>query len=73
MMKFKFSNEVLGAIPAVTGIIMFSAKAVMVKLGYRFETDTVTLLLLRMIFALPFYLIILYTETKKQNSYEKYG
>ena len=54
---------------AITGIVMFSAKAIMVKLGYRYDVDTVTLLLLRMIFALPVYLIISIRETKKRNSY----
>lgn len=48
---------------------MFSAKAIMVKLGYRYDVDTVTLLLLRMIFALPVYLIISLREAKRDNSY----
>jgi len=48
---------------------MFSAKAIMVKLGYRYDVDTVTLLLLRMVIALPFYLFISIRETKKQNIY----
>jgi len=43
---------------AVTGILMFSSKAVMVKMAYQYEVDTVTLLLLRMGFALPVYLVI---------------
>ena len=66
----KISNKNLGAIIAITGIVMFSAKAVMVKLGYRHETDTVTLLLLRMIFALPFYLVVAVRETKKKGVYK---
>ena len=68
-MKTKLSNKKLGATLAITGIVMFSAKAIMVKLGYRYEVDTVTLLLLRMIFALPVYLIISIRETKKENTY----
>ncbi len=68
-MKITLSNKKLGAILAITGIIMFSAKAIMVKLGYRYEVDAVTLLLLRMIFALPVYLIISIRETKKENTY----
>ena len=35
---------------------MFSSKAVMVKLAYQYQVDTITLLLLRMLFSLPFYL-----------------
>jgi hypothetical protein len=57
-MKKELSNKRLGAFLAVIGIIMFSAKAIMVKLGYRFDVDALTLLLLRMIFALPFYLFL---------------
>lgn len=49
---------------------MFSAKAVMVKLGYRYDVDALTLLLLRMIFALPFYVFISIRETKKKNQYQ---
>lgn len=66
----KLSNKSLGAIIGITGIVMFSAKAIMVKLGYRYDVDTVTLLLLRMVFALPFYLFISIRETKKQNTYK---
>lgn len=43
---------------AIAGILMFSSKAVMVKLAYQYEVDTVSLLLLRMVFALPFYVAI---------------
>ena len=47
---------------------MFSAKAIMVKLGYRYDVDTVTLLLLRMVFALPFYLVIAVRENRKNDT-----
>lgn len=67
MYKVKLSNKGLGALLAVTGIVMFSAKAIMVKLGYRHDVDAVTLLLLRMLFALPIYLFISVKETKKQK------
>ena len=69
-MKINLSNKRLGAFLAVTGIVMFSAKAIMVKLGYRYDVDALTLLLLRMIFALPFYLFISIRETKKKNQYQ---
>lgn len=38
--------------------ICFSSKAVMVKLAYRYEIDSISLLALRMLFSLPFYLVI---------------
>ncbi|MFM9951294.1 MAG: DMT family transporter [Saprospiraceae bacterium] len=37
--------------------ICFSGKAILVKLAYRYEIDSVTLLTLRMIFSLPFFLV----------------
>lgn len=48
----------LGVILAVTGILLFSSKAVMVKLAYQYEVDTVSLLLFRMVFSLPIYVVI---------------
>ncbi len=41
---------------AAFGAIAFSGKAIIVKLGYRHGPDAVTLLALRMLFALPFFL-----------------
>lgn len=41
---------------AATGVILFSSKAVLVKLAFRYGIDSVSLLMLRMGFALPFYL-----------------
>lgn len=40
-----------------TGAFCFSSKAVMVKLAYRYGIDPVSLLNLRMIFSMPFFLI----------------
>ncbi len=41
---------------AVTGSIAFSGKAIIVKLAYRYGVDAVTLIMYRMLFALPFFL-----------------
>lgn len=43
---------------AITGILLFSSKAVMVKLAYQYGVDTVSLLLFRMVFSLPIYVAI---------------
>ena len=67
MMKLKLSNSGIGAALGILGIVMFSAKAVMVKLGYRYEVDAVPLLFLRRLFALPVYLVIAYRETKNSS------
>ena len=45
---------------AIVGIVLFSAKAIMVKLAYQYNVSSLHLLLFRMLFSLPFYLIILY-------------
>lgn len=41
---------------AVVGSIAFSGKAIIVKLAYRYGVDAVTLIMYRMLFALPFFL-----------------
>jgi drug/metabolite transporter (DMT)-like permease len=45
-----------GLMLAAMGAIAFSGKAIIVKLGYRYGTDAVTLLALRMLVAFPFFL-----------------
>jgi drug/metabolite transporter (DMT)-like permease len=57
----------IGFIVALSGAIFFSTKAIFVKLAFH-ETkiDALTLLTLRMLFALPFYIFItVYTERKE--------
>ena len=48
----------LGLVCAVVGAIAFSGKAIIVKLAYRHGVDAVTLIMLRMLFALPLFLIM---------------
>lgn len=43
---------------AMLGSIAFSGKAIIVKLAYRYGVDAVTLIMYRMLFALPFFLIM---------------
>ncbi|GAA0746052.1 DMT family transporter [Ideonella azotifigens] len=43
---------------AFAGAIAFSGKAIIVKLAYRHGVDAVTLIMLRMLFALPFFLLL---------------
>jgi len=47
-----------GSLLAFIGAVLFSTKAVLVKLAYQYDIDTTSLLMLRMLFALPFFLII---------------
>jgi len=49
-----------GIFIGVLGIVMFSSKAVMVKLAYNYNIDAISVLLLRMLFSFPFYIVIAY-------------
>ncbi len=60
----RLSNRGVAIIFAILGIILFSAKAVMVKLAYTYGVDHLTLLLFRMLFAFPFYIgIAIFTKS----------
>lgn len=48
----------LGVACALFGAIAFSAKTILVKLGYQHGADVWTLLALRMLFSLPFFLLM---------------
>jgi drug/metabolite transporter (DMT)-like permease len=43
---------------AILGAVAFSAKAIVVKLAYRYNVDAITLLMYRMLFALPFFALM---------------
>ena len=45
-----------GIVLALIGVLAFSLKAIVVKLIYRYDVDTLTLVALRMVFALPFFI-----------------
>lgn len=47
-----------GVVLAALGAIAFSAKAIIVKLAYRYDVDAVTLIMYRMLFALPFFVVM---------------
>ncbi|MHA7862851.1 DMT family transporter [Flagellimonas marinaquae] len=59
------SSKSIGVLYGVLGVVLFSSKAVMVKLAYGYHVDTLDLLLFRMIFSLPFYIFILFLIRKK--------
>ncbi|MEN3324537.1 DMT family transporter [Mariniflexile soesokkakense] len=56
-----------GILIGILGIVLFSSKAVMVKLAYQYQVDALSLLLLRMVFSFPFYLIIAIIYSRKEN------
>ncbi|TLS76851.1 EamA/RhaT family transporter [Mariprofundus erugo] len=57
-----------GLMLAVGAALGFSMKAVFVKLAYRYGVDAVTLLMLRMLFALPFFIVIALLEERKASA-----
>ena len=64
----KRSGYFYGILFAVVGSLLFSTKAIFVKLAYQHDVDSVTLLALRMLFALPIYLIILASVNRNKQS-----
>lgn len=48
----------LGLAMAAAGAVCFSGKAIIVKLAYRYGVDAVTLIMYRMLFALPLFVLI---------------
>lgn len=61
------NKKLTAIILALTGAILFSSKAVMVKLSYEYNIDSLSLLLLRMGFALPIYLVIAFKSSKTKE------
>ena len=49
-----------GPLLAMAGAVAFSGKAIIVKLAYRHGVDAVTLIMLRMVVALPFFLLMVW-------------
>ena len=47
-----------GLLLATVGAIAFSGKAIIVKLAYRYGVDAVTLIMYRMLFALPLFVLL---------------
>ena len=68
VMSQSFRNSYLfAAILVVTGSILFSTKAVLIKLAYQHPIDSLSLLALRMLFSLPFFIGILLFQKKDPN------
>jgi drug/metabolite transporter (DMT)-like permease len=58
MSAAKASTLMAGLLFATAGSLAFSGKAIIVKLAYRYGVDAVTLLMYRMLFALPMFLLM---------------
>jgi len=55
------------------GAVCFSIKAILIKLAYQYSVDAVTLLMLRMCFSLPFFLVVLSLYKRKETEEKATG
>jgi drug/metabolite transporter (DMT)-like permease len=63
------SYFILGFIFCFLGAIFFSTKAIIVKVAYReTEVDAISLLALRMVFSLPFFIVAAYVSSAKPTN-----
>jgi drug/metabolite transporter (DMT)-like permease len=68
MERTRQNNQLLAIFLATAGVVLFSVKAVFVKKVYEYNVDPISLLLMRMMFSLPFYLIIiLFLSLRKKH------
>ena len=56
-----------GVFILVIANVGFSSKAVLIKLMYQYHVDTISVLALRLLFSLPFYIIIAFLMSKKED------
>jgi drug/metabolite transporter (DMT)-like permease len=59
-------NNATGMLLATFGAIAFSGKAIIVKLAYRYGVDAVTLIMYRMLFALPLFAVMAWWASRGQ-------
>ncbi|WP_394791849.1 DMT family transporter [Rhodoferax sp.] len=57
-------NIASGVLLALVGSIAFSGKAIIVKLAYRYGVDAVTLIMYRMLFALPIFTVMAWWSSR---------
>ncbi len=55
-MENSITKNLFAFLLACTGVIFFSSKAVLAKMVYQYDVDALSVLTLRLLFALPFYL-----------------
>ncbi|WP_207425172.1 DMT family transporter [Pedobacter sp. SYSU D00535] len=74
MEKHKQGLTLIGFAIAFVGAILFSTKAIMVKLAFaQLKVDALSLLTLRMVFSLPFYLIAAFMISNKEGNVRMSG
>ena len=61
-------HVVTGLLLAGAGSIAFSGKAIIVKLAYRYGVDAVTLIMYRMLFALPLFVALVWWAAARKGA-----
>jgi drug/metabolite transporter (DMT)-like permease len=61
-------DYLLGLSIAITGAVLFSTKAIVAKLLYRYHIDAVTLIAFRMLFSFPFFVAIGVWQARKSTA-----
>jgi drug/metabolite transporter (DMT)-like permease len=56
---------------ALFGAVLFSTKAIVAKLIYRYDVDAVTLIAFRMLFSLPFFVVIGWKQARSNSPMSK--
>jgi len=64
-------NRATGFALATLGAIAFSAKAIIVKLAYRYGVDAVTLIMYRMLFALPIFVVMAWWSSRGKPAFSQ--
>lgn len=62
-----FRPALVGIILVLASAILFATKSIFIKLAYQETVDPVTLLTLRMVFALPFFLVMALVASHRSN------
>ena len=57
-----------GLMLALLGAMAFSGKAIIVKLAYRHGVDAVTLIMYRMVLALPFFILLVWWSSRQAHA-----
>jgi drug/metabolite transporter (DMT)-like permease len=61
----QIQNKLGAILLSAGGVVLFSAKAVFVKMAYAYDIDTVPLLLVRLLIAMPIYMVIVAVSFSK--------
>ncbi|HTD06510.1 DMT family transporter [Undibacterium sp.] len=58
-------DYLIGLTIAISGAVLFSTKAIVAKLIYRYNVDAVTLIAFRMLFSLPVFAVVAFWQTRQ--------